>query len=160
MSIRAHLMTAAIIVTGGCAVSPHPAPAPKVAAAPTAATPAPKPPEAYDPRRAQVNRMAAELGYHVVMQDQKRFFCRTAAPLGTRLTRKECVSEETMSDTVTSIVKSGPTFSNLWRAAPLASRPLRPNENRRFGSVCSDSPSRVRFNAINIASVTAFCSRR
>jgi hypothetical protein len=44
--------------------------------------------------------MAAELGYHVEVRDQQRFFCRTAAPLGTRLTETECMSEDTMTDAV------------------------------------------------------------
>jgi hypothetical protein len=44
--------------------------------------------------------MAAELGYHVEKRGPERFFCRTAAPLGTRLTRKECMSEDTMTDAV------------------------------------------------------------
>jgi hypothetical protein len=102
-------MAPAIIVMSGCAASPHPAPT--SAAAPAAATPALKAAAAYDPRRAQVNRMAAELGYHVETRDQQRFFCRTAAALGTRLAQKECMSEDTMTDAVRSMEQN----RNSWQ---------------------------------------------
>jgi hypothetical protein len=55
--------------------------------------------------------MAAELGYHVEVRDQQRFFCRTAAPLGTRLTQKECMSEDTMTDAVRSMEQN----RNSWQ---------------------------------------------
>jgi hypothetical protein len=99
MNVRACSMAAAIIFMGGCATSPPPVPTPKVAATP-AVTEAPEAPAAFDSRRAHVDRVAAELGYHVEKRDKHRYFCRTAAPLGTRLEQKECMSEETMTDAV------------------------------------------------------------
>jgi hypothetical protein len=106
-------MKAAVIAAfflAACTSTPSRAPSP-APLAPAAATAAPTPQPAFDPRRAQVNRMAAELGYHVEVRDQQRFFCRTAAPLGTRLTQKECMSEDTMTDAVRSMEQN----RNSWQ---------------------------------------------
>ena len=103
-------MKAAVIAAfflAACASTPSTSPPPPS----SASAPAPTPEEAIDSRRAQVNRMAAELGYHVEVRDQQRFFCRTAAPLGTRLTQKECMSEDTMTDAVRSMEQN----RNSWQ---------------------------------------------
>jgi PBP1b-binding outer membrane lipoprotein LpoB len=127
MNTRAFLVTAAILFMGGCAASTQPSPTPNVAAAPAAPAapaavapaagipaalaPAPEPAAQVDSRRAHVNRIAAELGYHVETRSQQRFFCRTAASLGTRLAQKECMSEDTMTDAVRAIEQN----RNSWQ---------------------------------------------
>jgi hypothetical protein len=31
------------------------------------------------------------MGYHIVMRDGARYYCRTVAPMGTRIPQKECL---------------------------------------------------------------------
>jgi hypothetical protein len=54
-------------------------------------------------RKAEVAAKANELGYKVEMHGDKKFYCRTAAPLGTRFEKKECFSEATFGDVVRSM---------------------------------------------------------
>jgi hypothetical protein len=51
-------------------------------------------------RRAEVAAKANELGYKVEVRGDKKFYCRTAAPLGTRFEKKECLSEATFAESV------------------------------------------------------------
>ena len=49
-----------------------------------------------DPRIAESEKLAKELGYHVVDRDGARFYCRTVAPMGTRIPQKECLRSDAM----------------------------------------------------------------
>jgi hypothetical protein len=40
---------------------------------------------------ADSDRKAKEMGYHIVMRDGARYYCRTVAPMGTRIPQKECL---------------------------------------------------------------------
>jgi hypothetical protein len=72
-----------------------------VAVAPVAAAPAQPALSAGDElRRAEVAAKANELGYHVETRNNKRFYCRTDAPLGSRFEKKQCLSEATFADSV------------------------------------------------------------
>jgi hypothetical protein len=77
---------------------------PTVAVAPPAVAPsagalpaAQKPAVANDPRVAASEKRAREMGYHTEMRHGEQFYCRTTAPLGSRLTQKECLTAETMA---------------------------------------------------------------
>ena len=81
--------------------------APRAAAAPAAATPAAAAPSAaqkpvvpYDPRIAAAAKRAKEMGYHVEARHGEQFYCRTTAPLGSRLTQKECLTADGMAQAV------------------------------------------------------------
>jgi hypothetical protein len=43
----------------------------------------------YDPRIADSDRKAKEMGYRIVMRDGARYYCRTVAPMGTRIPQKD-----------------------------------------------------------------------
>ena len=49
-----------------------------------------------DPRVAESEKLAKEMGYHVVDRDGVRFYCRTVAPMGTRIPQKECLRSDAM----------------------------------------------------------------
>jgi hypothetical protein len=77
---------------------------PTVAVAPPAVAPsagappaAQKPAVAYDPRVAAADKRAREMGYHTEMRHGEQFYCRTTAPLGSRLTQKECLTADGMA---------------------------------------------------------------
>lgn len=38
------------------------------------------------------------MGYHLEVRHGEQYFCRTVAPLGSRLTQKECLSIDTMAE--------------------------------------------------------------
>jgi len=80
---------------------------PPAAAAPGAETPTATPPAAvqkprvpYDPRVAAADKRAREMGYHVETRHGEQFYCRTTAPLGSRLTQKECLTADGMTQAV------------------------------------------------------------
>ena len=97
------------ILLSACAASPQKpppvavaAPAAAPAAAPSAA-PAVAPaaaPAPYDPRIAAAEKRSREMGYHVETRHGEQFYCRTTAPLGTRLTQKECLTADGMAQAV------------------------------------------------------------
>jgi hypothetical protein len=86
MSIRACLMVVGLISLSACATSHQPRPA---AAAPNAS---------YDPRIAESDKRAKEMGYHVETRHGEQFYCRTTAPIGSRLTEKQCLTAATMAE--------------------------------------------------------------
>jgi hypothetical protein len=99
-----HLLMASMLATlTACATStPQPTRiafvAPSVApAAPTAAATGATALQAnYDPRIADSDRKAKEMGYHIVMRDGARYYCRTVAPMGTRIPQKECLRADAL----------------------------------------------------------------
>ena len=78
------------LVLSACAASPQKPPAGTVAAAQ-------KPELPYDARIAAAAKRAKEMGYHVETRHGDQFYCRTVAPLGSRLTQKECLTVDTMA---------------------------------------------------------------
>jgi hypothetical protein len=81
------------ILLSACAASPQKPP--PVAVAAPAAAPAP-----YDPRGAAAEKRSREMGYHVETRHGEQFYCRTTAPLGSRLTQKECLTADGMAQAV------------------------------------------------------------
>jgi hypothetical protein len=83
-----------------------------VVVAPAAATAAPAAPAesaGTQLRKAEVAAKANELGYKVEMHGDKKFYCRSEAPLGSRFEKKECLSEASFADMVRSSEQnSGP----------------------------------------------------
>lgn len=94
-----HLLMAATLATlTACATStPQPvrtaSVAPSVAPA-SAIGAATATPVNYDPRMAESDRKAKEMGYRITIRDGARYYCRTVAPMGTRIPQKECLRVE------------------------------------------------------------------
>src|SRR5882757_9979925 len=86
------------ILLSACAASPR-TPPPVAVAAPVAVT-AQKPNVPYDPRTAAAEKRSREMGYHVETRHGEQFYCRTTAPLGSRLTQKECLTADGMAQAV------------------------------------------------------------
>jgi hypothetical protein len=87
------------VLLGACAASPQkplPVAALPVAATAAAATAAPTTNASDNPRIAAAAKRAREMGYHVETRHGEQFYCRTTAPLGSRLTQKECLTVDTM----------------------------------------------------------------
>ena len=76
-------------------VAPSVAPAAATAAATDAATQV-----NYDPRKAESDRKAKEMGYHIVMRDGAQYYCRTIAPMGTRIPQKECLQADALQQQI------------------------------------------------------------
>ena len=101
-----HLLMASVLATlTACASTPQPARMASVAtsvapAATTAATGATATPANYDPRIAEADRTAKEMGFHIVMRDGAQYYCRTVAPMGTRITQKECLRADTLQQQI------------------------------------------------------------
>jgi hypothetical protein len=53
----------------------------------------------YDARLAEAAKRAKEMGYHIETRHGDQFYCRTVAPIGSRLTEKECLTVDTMIQT-------------------------------------------------------------
>jgi pyruvate/2-oxoglutarate dehydrogenase complex dihydrolipoamide acyltransferase (E2) component len=85
------------ILLSACAASPQ-KPPPVAATAPAAAPAAA--PAPYDPRTAAAEKRSREMGYHVETRHGEQFYCRTTAPLGSRLTQKECLTADGMAQAV------------------------------------------------------------
>jgi hypothetical protein len=96
MKLRGCLLVGALVLLGGCATSTpptvreakvaHPGDTPSSQAlTPVVST-------ADDPRIADANRFAKELGYKIETRHGVQFYCRVTAPLGSRLTEKQCLT--------------------------------------------------------------------
>jgi hypothetical protein len=79
-----------------CAASPQRPPP----AAPPPIAVAQAPGETYDARVAESNKRAREMGYHMETRHGEQFYCRTTAPLGSRLEQKECLTAQGMIQAV------------------------------------------------------------
>jgi hypothetical protein len=77
------------ILLGACATSPQKPP-------PVAAATAQNSGALYDARLAEAAKRAKEMGYHIETRHGDQFYCRTVAPIGSRLTEKECLTVDTM----------------------------------------------------------------
>jgi hypothetical protein len=90
MQSRIWTVAVVAIVLNACAASPQKPPPGAVAAAQKPALP-------YDARIAAAAKRAKEMGYHVETRHGDQFYCRTVAPIGSRLTEKECLTVDTMA---------------------------------------------------------------
>jgi hypothetical protein len=97
MQIRIGTLGVLAIVLSACAGSPQKPASGAVAARTTPAVQDPGAP--YDARIAEAAKRAKEMGYHVETRHGEQFYCRTAAPIGSRLTQKECLTVDTMIQT-------------------------------------------------------------
>jgi hypothetical protein len=98
MEIRVLPPAILVLLLGACAGSPEkPAPA---AAVPPPAAAAQNPGVAYDSRLAESNKRAREMGYHMETRHGEQFYCRSTAPIGSRLEQKECLTAESMAQAV------------------------------------------------------------
>jgi hypothetical protein len=103
-----HLLMASLLATlTACATStPQPtrmasvAPSVAPAAATAAVTGATATQANYDPRAAESDRKAKEMGFHIVMRDGARYYCRTVAPMGTRIPQKECLRADALQQQI------------------------------------------------------------
>jgi hypothetical protein len=90
MQTRIWTVAVVAIVLNACAAPPRQSPPGAVAAAQEPALP-------YDARIAAADKRAKEMGYHVETRHGDQFYCRTVAPIGSRLTEKECLTVDTMA---------------------------------------------------------------
>jgi hypothetical protein len=88
MQVRTWSVAAAALMLSACAASPQKPPTVAVT---------PKSDLAYDARIAAAAKRAKEMGYHVETRHGDQFYCRTVAPIGSRLTEKECLTVDTMA---------------------------------------------------------------
>jgi hypothetical protein len=98
-----HLLIAFVVATLSACATSAPPPTRVAFVAPSApAVTAPVAMDAtatqanYDPRRAESDRKAKELGYHIVMRGGDQYYCRTVAPMGTRIPQKECLRADAL----------------------------------------------------------------
>jgi hypothetical protein len=120
MNIRACLTVVGLISLTACATSHQPRPTPAAAAPTAVATPAVAKPVAagitqnpnapYDPRVAESDKRAREMGYHVETRHGEQFYCRTTAPVGSRLTEKQCLTAATMAQVAHIVDENQVTF--------------------------------------------------
>jgi hypothetical protein len=96
MQVRVWTVGVVAIVLSACAASPQKPPVRTAAATPAAQNPD----VPYDARIAGAAKRAQEMGYHVETRHGQQFYCRTVAPIGSRLTEKECLTVDTMVETV------------------------------------------------------------
>jgi hypothetical protein len=78
------------VLLGACAASPQ---------KPPPATPVAHYAQNSEERIAEAAKRAKEMGYHVETRHGEQFYCRTVAPIGSRLTEKECLTVDTMIQT-------------------------------------------------------------
>jgi hypothetical protein len=104
-----HLLMASMLATlTACATSSTTPPTRMAAVAPPAApdaatasaTDATATQANYDPRKAESDRTAKEMGYRIVMRDGAKHYCRTIAPMGTRIPQKECLRADDMQQQI------------------------------------------------------------
>jgi hypothetical protein len=93
MKLQGVLVVAGMFLLGGCASS-TPGPMRQASAAPTDSTQSLTPvvTMADDPRQIAAKRYAKELGYKIETRHGVQFYCRVTAPLGSRLTEKQCLT--------------------------------------------------------------------
>jgi hypothetical protein len=101
MKLRAGWLVAGSVLLVGCATSPpttvreakvaHPGDTPSSQALTPVIT------TADDPRILGANRYAREMGYRIETRHGVQYYCRVAAPLGSRLTEKQCLTVDGMA---------------------------------------------------------------
>jgi len=103
MNHKRLLMAFMLATLTACATStPQPARMATVApsVAPAAATGATATQANYDPRIADSDRKAKEMGFRIVMRSGARYYCRTVAPMGTRIPQKECLQADDLQQQI------------------------------------------------------------
>src|SRR5665213_636806 len=98
MNSRTCSMIAALMFLGGCATANHDsasAPAKPAVAPVTVASSSTKAPE--DPHLVAAARYANEMGYHKETRHGALFWCRSVAPIGSRLEEKQCLTSDGMT---------------------------------------------------------------
>jgi hypothetical protein len=97
--MRTHILVLAVlcVLASACAGSLTKPQTVAVAPPPPAAQ---KSGAAYDPRMAESNRRAREMGYHMETRHGEQFYCRTTAPIGSRIEQKECLTAASMAQAV------------------------------------------------------------
>ncbi|MDB6099152.1 MAG: hypothetical protein JWN58_1855 [Gammaproteobacteria bacterium] len=98
--MRIHIGLAALagIFLSAWAASPQKPPATAGVAPTVVAAAVQTSSSSYDPRVAAAQKRAREMGYHSEVRHGEQYFCRTIAPLGSRLTQKECLNVDTMEE--------------------------------------------------------------
>jgi hypothetical protein len=96
MKLASCLVAAGVILAAGCATSsPTPVREAKVAHpgdTPSSQALTPVISTADDPRQMQANRYAREMGYKIETRHGVQYYCRVTAPIGSRLTEKQCLT--------------------------------------------------------------------
>jgi hypothetical protein len=96
MKLHACLPAAGLVLLVGCATStPTPMREAKVAHpgdTPSSQSLTPVITTADDPRLMAANRYAKEMGYRIETRHGVQYYCRVTAPLGSRLTEKQCLT--------------------------------------------------------------------
>jgi hypothetical protein len=96
MKLAACLLGAGLVLLVGCATStPTPVREAKVAHpgdTPSSQALTPVISTADDPRLMAANRYAKEMGYKIETRHGVQFYCRVTAPIGSRLTEKQCLT--------------------------------------------------------------------
>jgi hypothetical protein len=90
--MRIHVLPVALlgILVSACAATPQ-KPPPTTLIASNA--------QNSEARIAEAAKRAKEMGYHVETRHGDQFYCRSIAPIGSRLTEKECLTVDTMIQT-------------------------------------------------------------
>ena len=96
MRYSGYFLLAAAVLLSGCATS-TPAPVREAKVARPGDTPpsqalTPVVSTADDPRLMEANRFAKELGYKIETRHGVQYYCRVSAPIGSRLTEKQCLT--------------------------------------------------------------------
>jgi pyruvate/2-oxoglutarate dehydrogenase complex dihydrolipoamide acyltransferase (E2) component len=91
MALKNCLLTASIVLLGGCATS-TPAPSHQATASSEISTPVLS--GADDPRTTAVKRYAREMGYKIEMRHGVQFYCRITEPPGSRFPEKQCLTPD------------------------------------------------------------------
>jgi hypothetical protein len=96
LKYSSHLIIAAVVSLGGCATSApptvHEAPVAHPGDTPSSQALMPVVSTADDPRLVEANRFAKELGYRIETRHGVQYYCRVSAPIGSRLTEKQCLT--------------------------------------------------------------------
>jgi hypothetical protein len=101
MTVCGYLSMAAVVLLSGCATYTR-GPVHEAAVARPGDTPpsqalTPVMSTADDPRILGANRYAREMGYRIETRHGVQYYCRVTAPLGSRLTEKQCLTVDGMA---------------------------------------------------------------
>jgi hypothetical protein len=93
MKLGSCAVAVGIVLLGGCATSTR-TPVRQASTTPLTSTQVltSSVTPADDPRLVAANRYAKEMGYKIETRHGVQFYCRTTAPIGSRLTEKQCLT--------------------------------------------------------------------
>ena len=103
MELHRYPVVAGLILLGGCYSTPTTVREAKVAHpgdTPASQALTPVITTADDPRQMQANRYAKEMGYRIETRHGVQYYCRVSAPLGSRLTEKQCLTVDGIAQAV------------------------------------------------------------